>query len=1067
MNRGDVPDRHAGDGPGSPADAALRPSEPINPIVRFSVERRITMAMVVLGLGVLGWLSLSRLPLEFLPTFSSSSISVNVPYPSSSPEEVERELVRPLEDMLGTINGLDRMSASASEGSANLNLNFVDGTDMDLAAVEVRDRVDRARAMLPADLERVNIRRFQSTDIPVLRSNLSAPWPLEDLYDFVEYTLQPRLERLEGVAQVGVYGLRSRELQVELDPSRMAAAGMDVRRLATALRENHVNVSGGYLREGSRRLLVRSMGELQTLRQIRDLPIRADGLRLGDLAEVHLDFPERTGFSYLNGEESLFFSVNKVSTANLLQVVQRVKDEVEQLQEEHPELVVRHFHDASVDVRQGLSELSKAGFLGGGLAIVFMFFFLRKFRTTVLIAIAVPLSLIVTFVILYLGRQAGVTEMTLNVMSLMGLMLAVGMLLDNSIVVIESIFRHRIELGEDSKTAALRGASEVAMPIIASTATTMCVFLPLIFGQQGSGGGRGGGFMRYMTDIGTTVCVVMLASLFVSITVVPMVAAFLLKGEARTQPAYLRKMVDWYGAVIAFTLRHRLAFSLGIVLLLWGSWKLYTGIERTFSPPAEGRQITLMVDAAQQVSADEKSKLYQELYALLDGRRDEWEIADISFQYSTGSGRSRGRGFGGTNRFELYLTDEEHAVRRTSEIVDSIREALPVTAIASFKLQQAQHGPPGGGGIRVELAGDDIEILELLSPQIVARLEQIPFLKEVDSSLESGDRQIRVSVDRERALQAGLSTQQVAQTVSSALSSRALSYVQTEDREVPLVMQYRAEDRETLQQLERMAVFGANVPLPIGSLASFEVEEGARSIQRENRRPQIEISAATKGDVPSFAAMGAVQQALAGFALPAGYEWSFGRSMRDMQGEAGAARAAMFLAILLIYMIMAALFENFVQPFTIMLSIPFAFIGVGVLMKLAGQARSQAADMGLLILAGIVVNNAIVLIDHINRLRREGLSREEAVILGGKHRLRPILMTAVTTILGLSPMVAPFFLPSVFGQPEGRAAFWAPVGLVILGGLTTSTFLTLLVTPTIYTLVDDATRFFRRVARAA
>ncbi|HVS65667.1 MAG TPA: efflux RND transporter permease subunit [Thermoanaerobaculia bacterium] len=1040
----------------------------VNPIVRFSVERRITMAMVVLGLGVLGWLSLKRLPLEFLPSFSSSSISVNVPYPSSSPEEVEREIVRPLEDLLGTINGLSQMRTNATEGSANFNLEFVDGTEMDLAAVEVRDRVDRARALLPADIERVNIRRFQSTDIPILRSSLSAPWPLEELYDFLEYTLQPRLERLEGVAQVGVYGLRSRELQVELISSRMSAAGVDVRQLSSVLRDNHVNVSGGYLREGSRRLLVRSMGELQTLQQIKALPIRADGLRLGDVAEVHLDFPERRDFNYLNGEEALHVSVNKVSTANLLAVVERVKNELALLREEHPGLVVRHFHDASVDVRQGLSELGKAGFLGGGLAILFMFFFLRKLRTTVLIAIAVPLSLIVTFVIIYLGRQSGVTQMTLNVMSLMGLMLAVGMLLDNSIVVIESIFRHRIELKEDARTAALRGASEVAMPIIASTATTMCVFLPLIFGSQESGG-RGGGFTRYMTDIGTTVCVVMLASLFVSITVVPMVAAFLLKGEARTQPAFLRLLVEGYGRTISFTLRHRAVFSIGIVVLLWGSWRLYTGIERTFSPPAEGRQITLMVDTAKQVSVEEKAKLFDEVYRLLDAKRQEWEIADVSSQFSTGSGRSRGRGgYGGSNRFEIFLTDEEEAERRTSEIADSIRGALPVTASASFKLQQAQHGPPGrGGDVRIELAGEDVEILELLSPQIVARLEQIPFLKEIDSSLESGDEQIRVSVDRERALQAGLSTQAVAQTVSNALSSRAMSYVQTEDREVPLVMQYREADRETLGQLERMPVFGADVPLPIGSLASFDVERGARSIERENRRPQLEISAATKGDVPSFAAMGAVQGALSGFSLPQGYDWDFGRSMREMQQESGTAQAALLLAILLIYMIMAALFENFVQPFTILLSIPFSLIGVGVLMKLAGQARSQAADMGLLILAGIVVNNAIVLIDHINRLRREGLSRDEAVVLGGKHRLRPILMTAITTILGLSPMVAPFFLPSVFGQPEGRAAFWAPVGLVILGGLTTSTFLTLLVTPTIYTLVDDATRFARRVARAA
>jgi hydrophobic/amphiphilic exporter-1 (mainly G- bacteria), HAE1 family len=1038
--------------------------------VRFSVERRVTMCMAVLGVLVLGWLSLERLPLEFLPSFASSSISVNAPYPSASPQEVERAVLRPLEDGLGAINGLDQLVATASEGSANLNLTFIDGTDMELAAVDVRDRIDRVRSRLPDDLERIFVRRFQSTDIPVLRSSLSAPWPRDQVYDFAERILQPRLERLEGVAQVSVRGLQSKTLQVNVHPARLAAAGIDSRELANALLANNVNISGGSLREGSRRYLVRSVGELRHVEEIRRLPIRADGLRLGDVAEVTLDFPERTFYSYLNGEQSLYVAINKQSTANLLEVVDRVKEEYRRLEDEAAGLTVRHFNDASVDVRQGLSELGRAGILGGGLAILFTYLFLRKFRTTLLVAIAIPISLVLTFVILYLARELGITNMTLNVMSLMGLMLAVGMLLDNSIVVVESIFRHRLELGRDSRTASLRGASEVALPIIAATATTMCVFLPLIFAasSSGGGGGRGGGFSRFMVDIGTTVCIVMVASLVVSLTVVPMVAPFLLRSEARTKPRWLDALVHAYGALIRVTLRHRLAFTVGAVALLGFSWWIYGGIERTFSPPSQARQVTLLVDTPRRYSEQERLHLFDEIYRVLDAHRSEWEIADITHELRTAGGRSRGRGGFGGNRFELFLTPEEDSRLRTGEIQELVRAALPVKAGIDYKLAQTQHGPPGAGSseVRLELAGQDLEILELLSPHLIARLRELPFLRDVDSSLESGEDEIRVTVDRARATQSGLTSRVVAQTISTALTSRNLSYFRAEDREIGMVLQYRQEDRETLDQLERMPVFAGATQLPVGALASFEVEPGARTIEREDRRPKIEITAGT-GDMPSFAAMGAIRGALADMPLPEGYEWKFGRSWMDAQSDARQATVALLVAVLLVYMIMAALFEDFVQPLTILLSIPFGFIGVGLVMKLAGQPRSSAADMGLVILAGIVVNNAIVLIDHVNGLRRGGMSRDEAMVLGGQHRLRPILLTAITTILGLLPMVLPFFLPSVFGQPEGRAAFWAPVGLVILGGLTTSTFLTLLIIPTVYTLLDDAVGFVRRAIWSA
>ncbi|MCP4664406.1 MAG: efflux RND transporter permease subunit [bacterium] len=1036
-------------------------TERTNPIVRFAVERRVTMGMGVLGVLVLGWLSLLRLPLEFMPSFSSSRISIQAPYRSSSPEEIERILVRPLEDILGTINGIDTLTARAAADSATVNLEFVDGIDMDLAAVEVRDRIDRVRHLLPDDLERVFIRRRQSTDIPVMRINLSADWEPDRLYRFVEDVLQRRVERLEGVANVDVRGLQLRQLQILLNPARMEAHAVDVRELVTLLNANNLTISGGVIREASRKLLVRITGEFRTPDEIRRLPLNTTGLRLGDIAEVELAYPRREDFDYLNGAGALSLNVYKTSNANLLAVSDEVRAEIEAVRQlpEAAGLDLRYYHDGSLDVRKGLGELRNTGLIGGVLAIAFMFFFLRRLRTTLLVAFAIPISVVVTFVIMYLSRQLGAAELSINLMSLMGLMLAIGMLVDNSIVVVESIFRHRQDLGEDARTATLRGASEVALPIFASTVTTICVFVPMMFLASG------GRFAVFMRHIGTTVCIVMVASLIVSLTVVPMAAPLMLRGESRKRQLLLDRLIGGYGATLRFTLRHRFFFSLLILGMLGGSWILYQQIERSFTTPSFQRRITLLLDVPKHYSLAQKEALYTELYELFDGHREELEIADISYSFKRGAGRSHG--YHGTNRFEIFLVDEEQSRLNTAEIRDRVEELLPPKAGVSVKIARSMRGRSRhGSGLEVELVGEELEILERLSQGVLARLESIPMLRDVDSSLESGDEEIHVEVDRERALQAGLSSQGVARSISSALSSRAVSYFKTEDREIDLVVQYREQDRRTLDQLKKLPVSVGGAALPISSLAHFEIESGPRTIERENRRAKIEITADTVGNASTFALMRPLQSALGSLNFPVGYEWNTTGGAREAEQETAEALFTLLFALLLIYMIMASLFEHFAQPLTIMFAVPFAFIGVGVIMKLAEQPRSRASDMGLIILAGIVVNNAIVLIDHINRLRRQGMQRDAAIVLGGQHRLRPILMTAATTILGLSPMVAPFFFPALFGPPEGRAAFWAPVGLVILGGLTTSTFLTLVVIPTVYSLVDDLTRSLKRVVAA-
>ena len=1033
----------------------------VNPIIRFAVERRVTMAMAVLGVLVLGWLSLDRLPLEFLPTFSSSHISVDAPYPSSSPAETERLIVRPLEDSLSTINGIESLTAVSTASSGNVSIRFVDGTDMDLAAVDVRDRVDRIRYRLPADLERVRIRRFQSSNRPVMRFHISADWPREHLYRFTEDVIVRRLQRLEGVADVQVRGAETREVQVNLIPDRMASLGIDVRDVSSVIRSNHQAVSAGTVREGSRSFLFRIEGKLTSLDEIRSLPL-GGGLRLGDVAEVEMDYPEQEEWDFLNGQEALSVRLYKASTGNLLAMIDSAKEEIEAITRlpDAEGLQINIYRDDSEDVRNGLNELRNTGLLGGALAVLFMYLFLRRFRSTLLVAIAIPVSVVVTFVFMYLSRQAGWTDLTLNIMSLMGLMLSIGMLVDNSIVVIESIFRHHEDLGEDARTATLHGASEVALPIAASTLTTVCVFLPMVFLSSG------GRFAIFMKNIGLTVVVVMAASLVVAVTVVPMVAARILGGERKREGALWNLFSGAYASTLRFMLRHRLAFAFAVIVALVGSWYLYQNIERSFSSSSFERQLTVMVDTPKSYSVEQKRLLYDEVYALLDENRDELEIANVTHSFRRGSGRSRG--WSRDNRFDIYLVDEEASTLDTGTIRDRIEALMPTKAGVSFTLSRSQRGRHGSGSnVEVQVRGQRLEILELYAKRAVAAMSALPGLRDADSSLESGDEEILVRPDRERILASGLSSQAVGQSVSSALSSRAVSYFEVEDRELDVVVQHREEDRQTLDQLKKLPVGFGDGRLTVGAVADFETARGARSIERIDRQSMITITADTETGTPAFMAQRMAQGAIEGLNLPAGYEVVEGEDWMRGEQDAGDALFLLLFALALIYMVMASLFESFAQPFTIMFSVPFAFIGVGIIMTVTGQARSSSSDMGLIILAGIVVNNAIVLVDHINRLRQQGMPRDEAIVLGGRHRLRPILMTAMTTVLGLSPMVAGYFLPSVFGAPDGRAAFWAPVGLVILGGLTTSTFLTVMVIPTVYSLIDDLSIFVRRIASAA
>ncbi|MFQ5695944.1 MAG: efflux RND transporter permease subunit, partial [Terriglobia bacterium] len=648
--------------------------------------------------------------------------------------------------------------------------------------------------------------------------------------------------------------------------------------------------------------------------EIRRLPLNDRGLRLGDVAEVVYTFPEKDQVNFLNGVDSLTVAVNKTSTANVLAVADRVKAEMEAIRQMPTAegLTYRNFRDASRDVRQGLGQLRNAGLLGGLLAIVAMYLFLHRLRTTALVAVAIPISIVATFVLLYFLRQAGVLDVTLNVVSLAGLMLALGMLVDNSVVIIESIFRHRNELGKDSRTAALDGASEVALPIFASTATTLCVFLPVIFL------GAGGRFRLYMQNIGITVCIVMVASLLVALTVVPMAAVYLLRDQESRPSRLVDKLNRLYGGLLVLTLRHRFLFVLSIIAMLAGTVYLFSTIQRSFTARSLERQVIIKVDTPRQYSPEQTEVLYREVYEILDTHREELDIADIAYAYDRGTGRSRAS-WRRTRQFDVYLKEENEGALSTAEARDRLRAILPTKAGVSLRIATSR-GHSGTGGIEMELSGDDPAVLELLAGRVAASLESVPSIRDIDTSLESGDEEIHVRVQPERVLQAGLSSTTVAFTVQNALSGRAASRFKTGEREVDLVVRYREEDRETLDHLKQVPVFTGRTPLPLGAMADFNLVAGPRTLERENHQAKVTVSANTTNPRASFAAMRRISNVMGEIPLPAGYEWSFGRWNRRMQQDQASGLFAVLFALPLVYMLMAALFESFAQPFTIMFS---------------------------------------------------------------------------------------------------------------------------------------------------
>jgi HAE1 family hydrophobic/amphiphilic exporter-1 len=1002
-------------------------------LTSLAIRRPVTICMVFVSLAVFGVISLRLLPLEFFPDVDFPGMMVQMPYQGSSPEEVERRIVRPVEEVLATMDGVQRMISNASQDQATVVMFFDWEADMDARGVEAKDKIDGIRHRLPEDLDRIFVRRFTSSDEPILGLRIGSNRDLSDAFELLDRNVRRRLERIEGVANVEIDGVEPREVRILLDSDRVAAHNIDLNALRERLRGANFSVSAGYITDqaSNQRLRVTPLGTFSGLEEIRRLPVNERGLRLSDIAEVSIESPPRRYGRLLDGKFAVGINVYAESGANLVSVSEAVLAEIDAINElpEMEGINLFTLFSQAEGVVQSLEDLALAGLLGALMSMIVLYVFLRQWATTLIVMLSVPTAILITFGALYfLG-------LSLNILTMMGLMLAIGMLVDNAVVVTESIYRCKQRFPDQPGRATLVGVREVALAVTAGTLTTVIVFLPNIFGAQNE-------ITAFLSFVAYTITVALIASLAIALTVIPLLT---LKVPTPPQPiagGWLERLKNGYARLLAFSLRRRWITGAAVLAVLLSAIVPLGQIETDMFQDTEGDRMMLHYNVAGSYSLERVRADVERIEAYLRENEERFEFDSLYTFYSE-------------DRAQTTLILDKGREQSNERIRELIREDLPkiATGQPSFEVQR------GGGGesIGINLFGESSERLFALSEEVARVLSSVDGLVDVRSAASAGAQEVRVRVDRDRAIRHGLSTQAVAQAVSVAMRGERLNEFRGPEGELVMRLAFQDADRQSPEQLASLPLVNARGErVRLATVADFETVSGPTNVRREDRRTSVQVTMSLD-DLSMGEARGAISRMMDEVTLPPGYGWSFGQAFEREDETMTQMAFNMLLAIALIFIVMAALFESTLFPVSIVTSILFSFVGVFWFFFLTGTAMSLMAMIGMLVLMGIVVNNGIVLIDHVNNLRRRGMARDAAVIQAGRDRLRPILMTAATTILAMIPLA--------LGQTRvgGDGPPYFPMARAVIGGLAFSTIVSLVVVPYVYVLLDRLRAWTRAV----
>ena len=1007
----------------------------------IALRRPVTTIVVFVALALVGLIASRLLPLEKFPDIEFPGIFIQIPYAGSTPEEVERLITRPVEEALATLSGVEAMYSDSTENQSQIFLEFGWDQSMGVKGIEARAKVDGIRHELPADVRRVFIFTGSLADQPVLQLRISSDRDLSDSYDMLDRLMKRRIERIEGVSQVGLHGVDPREIRILLNSDRLASHGVDIDELRILLERSNFAVSAGRITDSGQRFSVRPKGEFTSLEQIRNLVIDDNNLRLRDVANVELRSPDRDYGRHLDRSYAIGVQISKSTGANMVDVTDRVMEEVAEISKlpQMQGINIFDLDNQGDSVRKSLSDLLTAGMWGALLAIVVLYLFLRQVTTTLIVTAAVPFSLTITLGALYFAG------LSLNMLTMMGLMLAVGMLVDNAVVVTESIFRHRALTPDEPMKATMKGVNEVGLAVIAGTLTTIIVFVPIMFGTKTD-------ISVFMTHVAITIIVALLASLFIAQTLVPMLAARIPMPPQPKEGAVIERLTRRYTRSLTWILRHPWWTGLGVLLTcVIGVLPLVLQLVKFDAFPQDSsRRLFMEFHIEGQHPLERVEATVDRIEDYLFDNQEEFDIRSVYSYYEKGRAQS-----------VILLNEDDEATLSTKEVIERIEENMPVIAIGKPNFEFDQQG--GGDGFSVQISGDSTARLNELAIDVARTLASVEGLQDVRSDAEMGEREIQVSIDRVRAAAVELTAEEIASAIAIAMRGQYLRDFRGELGEVEVRLAFRDSDKQSLEQLANLPLYtpeGRRITL--GTVASFHIGYSPDTIQRTDRQTAVVLTANLADDDSLETVRPVVEELMNEFELPPGYSWKFGRGF-DRQDETQQMMATnILLGIACIFLVMAALFESLLFPFSIILgSIVFSVFGVFLFFAATGTTFSFMASIGIMILIGVVVNNGIVLVDHVNNLRQEGMPRNEAIIEAGRDRLRPILMTVATTIVGLAPLAISTTQVGGDGPP------YFPMARAIIGGLAFSTVVSLLVVPAFYAYFDTLSAWGRKVMRTA
>jgi HAE1 family hydrophobic/amphiphilic exporter-1 len=997
-----------------------------------ATSRPVTFFMVFIAIVAIGVVSVANLSIDLYPDIDFPTVTIVTTYEGVSPEDIETLITKPLEETVAAVEDVDEVTSYSREGISMVMVQFKWGKDMDIASLDVREAVDFVKPFLPEDAEDPFVFKFSTEAMPILFLGVGGDYSLAEMRKLSEDQIEPRLERIKGVAAVYTQGGADREIHVYADDEKLKAYGLTLEQLVAALRLENVRIPGGRVEQGRSDFLVRTSGEFESVGDIGDVVVtRMEGspVFLKDVALVEDSFADRFDELRLGGKPGVMVMIQKQSTANTVEVSDRVKAELSRIEQ----LVGVEFvvvMDSASYIERSIGNLRAVGLQGAVLAIIVLLLFLRNIPSTLIISAAIPVSVIATFIIMRF------TNVTLNMISMGGLVLGIGMLVDSSIVVLENIYRQR-ERGLTRTEAAVYGSGEVANAITASVLTTVAVFLPVVFVP-----GIAGILFR---DMALTVVFALLCSLFVALTLIPLLASKILRISRRERA--LRptgKLGGGYESMLRWALGHR-KITLGVAVAIFVfsmSLIRYVGVE--FTPASEPGEFQVTVEMPVGTRLEVTERAVVEVEAMI--RR---EVPELKTQFSRiGQGSGFGAFFGPTGSHMANLWFQAVPLGERDRSDEDIRLALkkPLTEVPGAKAYFATDAFAsmmfGGARLAVEIYGHDLDTSRRLAYEVRDAMASIYGATDVRVSRQEGKPESRIRIDREKAAHYGLSVYTIASSIQRAVLGEIAGQYREGGKEYSIRVRLPDEKRKSLEDvLNVLIATPSGNPLPLAAVASMEVEGGPVEIERKGQQRLVTVTGNLTGERDLGSVVGELREKLAGITVPPDFTAEVAGEAEEVAESFRWLGLALVGAVFLVYMVMASQFESLRHPFIIMFSLPLSFIGVAWMLFLTGTTLSINSLIGVIVLAGIVVNNAIILVDYTNLLRARGLALEEAVVTAARTRRRPILMTAFTTILAMTPMA--------LGLGEG-SELNSPLARSVIGGLAASTVLTLVIIPVVY-----------------